>query len=210
MKYYCHHNMKFNYKKGFTLTEVVIVVAISSIILTSVMYFGQSIFSFNTVAGQTLGVQTGARKVLKNIVKELRSTSPSSLGAYPISLASSTAITFFSNIDSDIQKEQVRYFLQGTTLKRGVINPTGNPLVYSAGSEVVTDLIKDIRNGATPIFTYFDSNYAGTSTPLVQPVSPTSVRFVKIYLLLENDPNKAPASFEVTNQVLLRNLKDNL
>jgi hypothetical protein len=178
--------------------------------LTAVAYFGQSIFSFNTVAGQTLGVQTGARKVLKNIVKELRGTSPSSLGAYPIVLASSTAVTFFSNIDTDVHKEQVRYFLQGTTLKRGVINPSGNPLVYSAGSEVVTDLIKDVRNGATPIFTYFDSTYAGTSTPLIQPVAPTSVRFVKIYLLLENDPNKAPASFEVTNQVLLRNLKDNL
>jgi len=202
-------NLKFKIDKGFSLVEIVVVVAITAVIFLAVFNFGQSIFSFNSNAQKNLSAQSDGRRVLKNIVKELRSTSPSSLGSYSIVLASTTAITFFVNLDSDIYKEQVRYFLVGKELKRGVIKPSGTPLVYNSANEQVVTLIKDINNGITPIFEYFDSSYAGTTTPLTQPVQITKIRMVRATLKIDQDPNQSSPVI-VESQVFLRNLKDNL
>lgn len=201
--------LKIN-NKGFSLMEIVVVIAITSVIFMAVFNFGQSIFSFNSDAQKNLSAQSDGRRILKNIVKELRSASLSSLGAYPISLANTTSLTFFVDLDNDGYKEQVRYFLQGTELKRGVIKPSGTPLTYNSANEQMSTMVRDINNGGVAIFEYFDSNYTGTSTPLVQPVSVTKIRMVRITLKIEKDPNKSLGPIIVESQVFLRNLKDNL
>jgi len=198
-------------RKGFTLVETLVAVAIGSMIFLAVFNFGQGIFSFNTSAQGNLSAQSDGRQVLKSMVKELRSASPSNLGSYPISLANATALTFFVDLDGDGYKEQVRYFLSGNELKRGVIKPTiGPPLVYNPANEQISTMIHDINNGISPIFDYFDSNYTGTSAPLAQPVQITKVRLVRVTLIIDKDPNRPPSPITVTSQVFLRNLKDNL
>ena len=199
----------FRSQKGFTFLEIVITLGIAVMLFGLVFSFGQSIFRFNSSVGADLNAQTSARKVLKTMVKELREASPSSLGAYPIALASTTAITFFSNVDADPLKEQIRYFIQNNELKRGVLKPTGTPLVYVAANEQVTTLITDVV-ASTTVFQYFDSNYAGTTTPLTQPVMVNVVRLIRITVDIEKDPNRSPAPITVTSQVFVRNLKDNL
>ena len=192
------------------MVEIVVATAIAAVIFMAVFDFGNGIFSFNSNAQKNLSAQSDGRRVLKSIVKELRSTSPSSLGSYPIALASSTAVTFFADIDNDAYKEQIRYFLSGKDLKRGVIKPSGYPLSYNPANEQISNLIGDINNGATPIFDYFDSNYTGTSTPLSQPVQVAKVRLIRITVKIEKDPNKLLGPIIITSQVFLRNLKDNL
>jgi type II secretory pathway pseudopilin PulG len=201
--------MKKN-NKGFSLAEIIIVVFMSSMLFILVFNFGNGIFSFNSTAQKNLSAQSDARRVLKNFAKELRSASPSNLGSYPIVLASTTALTFFSNIDGDAYKEQIRYFLQGKDLKRGVIKPSGSPLTYNSANEKITTMIRDLNNGTTPIFQYYDSSFTGTSSPLATPVLVTSVRLIKITVKIEKDPNKSLGPMIVESQVFLRNLKDNL
>lgn len=196
--------------KGFTLLEFIVATGITVGIFFAVFNFGQGIFSFNRSAQNNLGAQTSARRVLKTMVKELRNASPSSLGAYPLALASSTSVVFFSNIDDDFYKEQVRYFLSGTDLKRGVIKPSGSPLSYNPANEELSTMITDINNGPVPIFDYFNSAYTGTSSPMVQPVQATTVRLIRITVKIEKDPTKSLGPFQVESQVFLRNLKDNL
>ncbi len=200
----------FYKNKGMTLVEIVVVVAIFGLIMLAVFELGSSIFSFNRVAQDNLFAQSSARKVLKVMISELRSVSPSSLGAYPISSVGTSTITFFSNIDTDDYKERIRYFVQGNSLMKGVIKPSGNPLVYNNVDEEVSLLIDYFANGSTPMFEYFDEDYSGTSTPLVDPVQATSVRLVKIYIVIDKDANKNPGPIFVTSQVSLRNLKNNL
>ncbi len=196
---------------GFSLAEVIIAVAVGGAILIAVFNFGNSIFSFNSTAQENLNAQSEGRRVLKTIAKELRGTSPSSLGAYPISQAATSSITFFSNIDSDVNKEQVRYFLQNGSLKKGVIKPSGTPLVYNSANESIVTLISNVRNtAASPLFQYFNSSYAGTSSPLSSPVPVTSVRFIKVSVEIDKYPNRSLGPVVVTTQVFLRNLKDNL
>lgn len=205
---YYYNKLKIN--KGFSLAEIVVVTAIASVIFLAVFNFGNDIFSFNSNAQKNLSAQSDARRVLKSIVKELRRASPSSLGSYPISLASTTAVTFFANVDNDSYKEQIRYFLQGNELKMGVIKPSGSPLSYNPANEQIITLVHDINNGPSPIFEYFDSNYTGTSTPLSQPVQITKIRLVHVTIKIEKDPNKSLGPLIVESQVFLRNLKDNL
>lgn len=197
-------------KKGFTLVEIIVSVAIFTVIFLAVMNFGQGIFSFNRKAQQNLSAQSDARRVLKTIIKELRSASPSSNGAYPIAQTATSSLIFFSNIDEDADKERIRYFLDGTDLKKGVVNPSGTPLVYNLANESISVVIKNVRNGVTPIFEYFDSSFSGTGNSLLEPVQATVVRLIRITTKIEEDPNKPIGELIVTSQAFLRNLKDNL
>src|SRR3989344_7670018 len=194
---------------GMSLTEIVIATAIFAMISVGIWGFGRDIFFFNSNLNASLSTQFDARQVLRKLVTELRSASPSSLGAYPIATAGTSTITFYSDIDDDGLKEQVRYFRQGNELRRGTIKPSGNPLVYS-GSESVSIVVKDVINdNATPLFNYYDNSYAGTSSPLTIPVNVLAIRLVKINLIIDKDTTRPPAAITVMTQVTLRNLKDN-
>jgi len=204
--------MKKNHRtKGFTLIEILVSVAIFTMVSIVVSTFQRDIFSLNRNLQSGLNAQLEARHVIKIMVAELRKASPSSLGAYPIELASSTGITFYSDVDNDGLKDKVRYFLNGTTIKKGVIAPTGNPYVYTSGNERITTIVNYVIASSTlPIFEYHTSAYAGTSTPLSQPVTVSSVRLIKINVIIDTNPLTSPRALIVTTQVTPRNLKDNL
>lgn len=197
-------------QKGFTLTEIVVTVTIFAAILMAVFNLGQGIFSFNTSTQKNLNAQNEARKVLKVMAKELRSASPSSNGAYPLSQVSTSTLVFYSNVDADAYKEQIRYFMQNGSLKKATTKPSGSPLSYNPANEQVVTLINKVSNGVNPIFEYYDSSYTGTSSPLSSPVSPTAVRLIRVRVLIERDVNKSEPPMEAETQVFLRNLKDNL
>ena len=145
------------------------------------------------------------------MVTELRKTTHSSTGTYPIELASSTGITFFTDVNNNGSVDKVRYFLNGTTIQKGVITPTGNPLTYNPTNEVVTTLINSVIASSTlPIFQYYPSSYTGTTSPLTFPVDISAIRFVKITIIIDKDPNRSPIPIIVSSSVSLRNLKDNL
>jgi hypothetical protein len=148
--------------------------------------------------------------ILRNIVQELRSSKTGSNGSYPIAQAATSTIVFYSDIDVDGLQDQVRYYISGSDLKKGVIKPTGSPLGYD-GAETITTLAYNIKNGtSTALFEYFDSNYNGTSSPLSQPVVINAVRLVRVNLLIDADPRRSPIPRLYTSDATLRNLKDNL
>ena len=138
-----------------------------------------------------------------------RSTLPSSLGSYAIDSASSTAFIYYADLNGDGLKEKIRYFLSGTTLRQGVIKPSGSPLVYNPANEKIADMIHGIVKNSGPIFTYYDTNYDGTTAPLATPVNLLNIRLVKITVKVDVDPRKPPGPAQFTTQVSIRNLKDN-
>lgn len=203
--------MKTSLKKGITLVELLISVAIISLLTVTATTFQKDVFSLNSNLQSNLNVQLEARHLIKNMVSELRKVTVSGTGSYPIELASSTGITFYSDVNNNGSIEKVRYYLSGKTIKKGVITPTGNPAVYNAGSEVTTTLLNYVVASSTlPIFQYYTSDYAGTSTPLTIPPNISTIRLIKITVIIDTDPNRSPVPIIVTSQVNLRNLKDNL
>lgn len=195
---------------GFSIIEVIAVIFILSLIGVAVVVFQNDVFSINTIISNSLAAQDEARRTLKMMTNEIRPLSSSSIGAYPIVEAGPTSFIFYTDIDNDQLKERVRYFLDGTILKKGVIKPSGDPLVYNPANEIISEAIHDVANGATPIFNYYDANYDGASSPLAQPVDLLAVRLIKITIVIDRDSNKAPGPITLTTQVSMRNLKDNL
>ena len=157
-------------KKGFTIIEILVAVAILGLITIVVSSFQVNVIKYNKSAADSLQSAMDARSILRTMVKELRSMSIGNNGAYPLEEAAISSITFYSDIDSDGLKEKIHYFSEGTTLKKGVIIPTGSPYTYLSSDEKFQILAYSIKNSeANPLFEYFDDTYTGTSSPLSFP-----------------------------------------
>lgn len=198
-----------NTKKGMTAVEIIVSVSIFIMIFLIISNFNRDIFFLNSNLQSNMNAQFYARKVIRTIVMQLRSASPSSLGSYPIAQAGTSSLIFYSNIDGDAYKERIRYFLQGTDFKIGIIKPSGSPLTYNPAQETVTTLIRDVAPTTTPIFDYYAETYAGTSTALTLPIDILSIRLIRATLTIDQDVKRLPSAVTATSQVMLRNLKGN-
>lgn len=195
---------------GFTLWEILIVSAIVVLLALAIFTLGRDIFVSNYYAQKSLVAESDAKSALTKMIKELREATPAVTGAYPLELASTTELIFYGDVDNDNISERVRYFLDGRALKRGLINPTGQPPSYQPETEVVATLANDMVNQL--VFSYYDRSYDSTasSSPLASPAAIQNIRLIKVELLIDADPNRSPIPLYLTSQVMLRNLKDNL
>ena len=202
-------NISFN--RGMTLAEIVVVIGILGIIMLAISSFQVNIFKNNKFSMESLSSAQDARSILRTMIRELRSTSPSNNGSYAIITAATNTLSFYSDTDGDALKEKIRYYISSSTLMKGSIVPSGNPLTYNSANEKFYTLAYNVKTAtSSSLFEYFDSDYSGISTPLTQPVSFTNIHLIKINLLIDSDPNRVPNSRTYTTQVNLRNLKDNL
>lgn len=199
-----------NYKKGFTLVEIIISIAVLIIVMIAVSMFQYNVINFNKSSEVSLTNVYEAESILKNMTKELRTMIPSANGSYPILTVSTSSITFYTDSDSNGIIEQIRYFLATTTIFRGKTDPSGTPAMYNTNNESRKILVTGVRNGPNyPIFEYFSSSYAGTSSAMTYPIDIKSIRLVKINITIDSDINKSPIPITYTSQTALRNLKDN-
>ncbi len=196
---------------GFTLIEVLVTLGIFILLAAATVQIFLTSHTSEQIIFDQLDAQGEARRALETFTDEVRGATYSSIGAYPIELASPTEFIFYSNVDSDSYIERVHYFLNGTTLEEGITKPSGNPLSYNTSTETVTDVVHYVANTSTPIFTYYDQNYDGTdsSTPLSDPINLTQIRMIGVNLRLDKNPTASPAALTVETQAEMRNLKSN-
>ncbi|MFA6006462.1 MAG: prepilin-type N-terminal cleavage/methylation domain-containing protein [Candidatus Paceibacterota bacterium] len=196
--------------KGFVLTELLVSIAILAILAIAVSSFSRDVFSLNAYNQERLIASDELRRGLKQFTAELRTAEPSDAGDYLFIVASSSAITFFSDVNGDGTHEKVRYYMSGNILKRGIISPTlGSPPTYNLANEKIIELVHTVTNGSA-IFSYYPDTYTGNSAPFTQPVPIDQVRLVKVNVSVDPDPNRSPAPIVDGTQVTIRNLKDNL
>lgn len=197
-------------KRGFTLVESLFAVAIFSLVVVAIGAFQRDVFFFNDILQTGLSNVTEARKVLRPFVGEVRGAQPSNLGGAAIERAEEQTFIFYTDINGDGTKERVRYFVDGNTFKKGIIEPTGNPYVYDQNNEQIISVVNDVISEQTS-FSYFGSSYNGTSDvpAFTFPVSPSDVRLIRIDLTIDTNPNRAPGLMTITTQATVRNLKDN-
>ncbi|MFA6601289.1 MAG: hypothetical protein WCT02_00275 [Candidatus Paceibacterota bacterium] len=196
---------------GMTLVEVLIAISTFVIVVVAVASFQANIFKYKTSVSGSYQTAQNAQVILKTALTEIREAGPGANGAYALINAGSTTLSFFSDANNDGLIEKITYTLMGTTLYRATINPTGNPVVYNLASQATTTLLERVVNGITlPVFQYFDTNYSGTTSPMVYPISNNKVRLVKINVKIDLDPLNAPAPIIYSVQGSIRNLKSNL
>lgn len=88
--------------------------------------------------------------------------------------------------------------------KKGVINPTSPPISYPLDQEEVSILSSYVRN-EPPIFEYFD---ADGNKITEYPARLADTKLMKVFLVVNVDPDRPPQNFELESYVQLRNLKE--
>lgn len=201
-----------SHSEGFTLVETIVTIFIFSLIMLGTTLILRGMLVNSRQEGMALNNLDQARRIAATFENELRNSAYGSNGSFPINLTSDTEIVFFSTAPLGTGvPSKIRYYISNGILYKGVTNPTGIPLSYTASTEQVTPLLTTLSLGSTPLFYYYDGNYAGTGSPLAQPVNVNSVKFISINLIIRTQLEKnSTTTFTVTGGGTLRNLKTNL
>jgi type II secretory pathway pseudopilin PulG len=195
---------------GFSIFEVLIVTALFAMVLLAVVSLRGNLNVLQNLISQKLQSRADLSQTLQIFVTELRSSGPSSLGGYPVESAGTSSLVFYSDIDKDGLFERVRYTLTSSTIEKGVVRPTGNPLSYATSSETTTTVVNYVvPQASTSIFTYYDAGYTGSESALAQPVNVSDIRIVNISIYADVDPENSPQPVFFTNTVNIRNLRSN-
>ena len=196
-------------RRGYTIPEVHISCLFVALIGVAFWSMFRETFVLSRRLQATLTIQQELQTLMRRFSAEVRAAAPSETGAFAIASASSTQLTFYTDSDNDGTVERIRYYISGNQLRKGTLNPTGSPLAYT-GSESTRTLVRNIVATTTPVFSYYNSTYAGTTTALTQPVTVSAVRSIKMFLFVDDDTTQAPPAVQSTTQVTVRTLKDNL
>ena len=188
--------------KAFTLIETIVVVALTAFILLTLTAIIRYFYVTNAYVLEQSQAVNSARRSIQSALSDLRGASYGADGSYPIAAAATSTATFYANIDSDAAIEKVRYYLSDSTLYRGVTDPAGSPPSYAGQPEKVTLVVDNIRNGTTPLFTYYDS----TGAELAAPINLSKIASVRTMVLTDVNPNRAPNVYTLTGSATLRNI----
>lgn len=204
---------KQNSQLGFTLVEIVVAVAIFTVLSIGVIALVNTVFLGSIKQGTSLANADQTRKLAKNITQELRNAVSGSDGAFALANTGSQDLMFYSNVDGGTDIERVHYYLSGGKMYRGILKQSGNPPAYT-GSEtarVVQDFVAN--SGSTPLFYYYNNSYDDiTDTPLTQPVNIAQVSYIKLNVQVykKTGLSNSTSYFTVNTGAALRSLKTNL
>lgn len=191
--------------KGFTLVETLITITIFALALGVVTGFIVMTYRTHDFIWQQAIAISEARRGIETMVKEIRRASFGDGGSYIIERAEDFEFIFYSNIDKDKDVERVRYFVEATNFKKGVVNPMSWPIEYPLADEQIFVLSKYVRN-LPPIFRYFDGN----GNELTAPARLKDTKLMRVSLIINVNPERLPDNYYLESNVQLRNLKTNL
>jgi len=205
--------MIFNLSKSFSLIEAIVTIFIFILSIGLLTAFIINIYRAYSYNFEQIQAINEARKGIETMVKEIREAKYGDDGSYPIQEAGDFQFIFYSNIDKDLATERVRYFLEGTDFKKGVVKPTGDPPQYILTNETITILSTNVRNAVPgPIFTYYNGDWPNdtVNNPLPTLTRLTETKLMHVYLKVNVNPNRPPDDFELESDAQIRNLKTNL
>lgn len=204
---------KSQLKSGFTVIELSVVGFLIVILGFGILGL-QKILADSQLIGfvNYLNVDE-ANYTVSQMAREMRTMRAGQNGSFTLVECLDNEISFYSDIDFDGESELVRYYLEGTTLKKSVIEPTGFPAVYPPETATTKILTENVQNTITPLFMYFNSDWPKdtANNPLPTPTNLAEVRMIRITLDINVNPENAQHSiYSLSTNVTLRMLKDNL
>lgn len=157
----------------------------------------------SSFALQEAGAVTSAQHGIDTMTRTIREVAFASNGAYPVVSLAANDVVFYADVDSDSAIERVHYYVQGTSLYEGILNPTGDPPVYT-GTEVATVIAEDVRNISQSLnaFTYYDAS----GIAITDYANVPAVRFVTANIAVDSDTNRPPTAVTIRSSAAMRNL----
>ncbi len=190
--------------RGMTFIEAMVwiglMVAAMSAIASTVLYF----YRTNAYSLEQATAVTSAQRGLDSVVRAVREAAFSSEGAFPLVSVAPHDFVFYADVDEDPLIERVHYYLSGSTLMRGVLNPTGNPPSYigTETTNVVSEYVRNLSVG-TSTFRYYDA--LGTEVAS-STAAYTAIRFVKVTLGVNIHLETLPNQISLYSSAAIRNL----
>ena len=194
-------------KQGFTLVELLVAIAIASIVLVSVCKIFISSSRVYTTQDVAAGVQQRLRSVMNFMVRDIRMAGldPSGRDIFGIEVASAQNIRFAAdrNSDGNLDNPDLSDGIDESDLEQMGYEYDGNNLLeqilYKAdGSEEFRETLIDNVTGLT--FAYF--NDAGATTAVLD-----DIRTVVISMTVREPAGRdTPVNRTLTKRVICRNL----
>jgi len=198
---------------GFTLIETLVTVAIFGLVMVASGELLRVIFMNSTTSPNALNAVDQAESSATTFVNQVRDASYGNDGSFPLNQASTTQIIFFSPYGSagSTTVNRIRYFLATSTLYEGVTAPSGSPASYNTANEKITALANNVSVSTSSMFYYYAGSYAGTSTPLSQPVNVNQVTYIRMNFSVQLlEVRGATSTSYISTGAAIRNLKTNL
>lgn len=188
---------------GLTMIETLVwiflfIAAMSAVVLTLVYFYRTNLYSISQASAIS-----SAQRGLEQVVRTIREGAYSSEGAFPIVSIAANDFVFYADIDTDSLIERVHYYISGSNLVRGIIEPTGNPPAYTSAeaTSTIAQYVRNVDQGLTT-FRYYDE----LGSEIVNYANWTAVRFVKVALTIDVDPIKLPDGVTFGSSTAIRNL----
>jgi prepilin-type N-terminal cleavage/methylation domain-containing protein len=195
---------RWSRRRGMTLIELLVTLAILSVVNIAIMTLIQSFYKNNNYLIEETSALASARKGVNDAITALRETTYGDDGSYPIAAAATSTVTLYANINSSSSVERIKYVLLDGTLYKTVTASSGNPPVYPSNAQSTSTIATNVRNtNATPMFTYYDNNGTQLSTTSTNVALISSVR---VQVLVDLNPNRAPNVFTLSQSATLRNV----
>lgn len=189
---------------GLTYIETIVWIAVFT---SATIALGTSLVYFYHIAHYSIeqsSAVASVQRAMDTMVRTIREASYASDGAYPIVSLANNEIIFYAHINKQSPYAQkVRFYVQGTSLMQGIVEPSGDPPTYTA-AETVSKIADYVQNGtlATSTFSYYDE--AGTLMTDLSRIG--EVRFIKANVLVDVNVNDQPLRLTLRSSTALRNL----
>lgn len=201
-------------KSAFTLIETLVTSVIFGLVLVATANLIIFIFKDSSNDPNALNAVDQAQSAATTFVNQVRDAAYGDDGSYPVYQASTTQFIFFSPYGTagSTTVDRIRYFISTSTLYEGVTAPSGSPSSYNTANEKLTPLVTGVAgNGTSTIFTYYNGSYAGTSSPLSQPVNLNQVTYIQMNIAVQlKEVRGSVATSSIATGAAIRNLKTNL
>ncbi|MEX1112510.1 MAG: type II secretion system protein, partial [Candidatus Andersenbacteria bacterium] len=181
-------------QRGVTVIEMLVVIAITSLIVIALaVLFGRGIGSYRTQFQQVLTTED-ARVQLERISDAVRNARDAGANRWLL-IGEPNQLQITTNIDADPAAETVRYFVEDSNLRRGVIDDDG-------GEETIVTLARSLRNTSQgqDLFAYYDRD----GNALSGSVTPDNVARIGLTMLFDADENNEPGIATITTTILPR------
>ena len=189
--------------RGMTFIEVLVWISVFTIAMLAIVSTLLSFYKTNTYTIEQADAVTYAQRALEQIVRTIREGAYSSQGAFPIVSLAANDFVFYADVDSDALIERVHYYISGTNLMRGILDPTGDPPDY-VGIETASVIAEYVRNTAQGIslFRYYDE----IGSEITNYTNWTAVRFVTVNLAVNVNVAALPNQLTLSSSAAIRNL----
>jgi type II secretory pathway pseudopilin PulG len=186
--------------------ELLVALAIMTLIIPVMYATLQTMYRSHASALARSLALTAGTNATEEIVRDVRGAVYGEDGSLPVAAIATSSVTLYADTDLDGAVERVRYTLVGTTLEKGVIEPTVTSS-YPQGNETTSDLVTgvtNVRNGV-PLFRY----YAADGTELAAASDTMDVRRIVVTMDTEVRFFTATEAVESRSGAAIRNLKEN-